>query len=321
MGVKHMNRYMRDNCSTKSIKQISLSELSGKKIAVDISIYLYKYMGENTLIENIYLMISICRYYNIIPLFIFDGKPPTEKKELLMKRRENKLEAEREYNRLKANMDSLEDESEKAELVSNMDVLKKQFIYIQREHINKVKSLIIAYGCSYYDAIGEADELCALLVIKKIVWACLSEDMDLFVYGCHRVLRNFSLLNHTAILYNTNEILSELNMSQKEFSEICVLSGTDYNIDDQEDHTIFSTIKLFRKYQKVKPGTDFCSWITKSHPNYIKDCESLEHVFKMFDITRIYEKKEIEKMKIINGSVLRDDLRSILEEDGFFLPI
>ena len=40
-------------------------------------------MGENALLENFYLMISIFREYNIIPLFVFDGKPPKEKNDLL----------------------------------------------------------------------------------------------------------------------------------------------------------------------------------------------------------------------------------------------
>ena len=62
-----------------------MSNLSGKKIAVDISIYLYKYESENALLENMFMMLSIFRHYNIIPVFIFDGKPPAEKMELLQK--------------------------------------------------------------------------------------------------------------------------------------------------------------------------------------------------------------------------------------------
>ena len=100
MGIRHLNKFLRRNC-VNSIKCISLSELSGKKIAVDISIYLYKYTGDDNLIENIYLMISIFKHYNIIPIFIFDGKPPTEKKTLLAKRTLDKAEAEKEYNLLK----------------------------------------------------------------------------------------------------------------------------------------------------------------------------------------------------------------------------
>ena len=49
----------------------------------------------------IYLMLTVFRYYNIIPIFVFDGKPPPEKKDLLQKRKEDKQDAEEEYNKLK----------------------------------------------------------------------------------------------------------------------------------------------------------------------------------------------------------------------------
>ena len=71
MGIRYLNRFLKDNASP-SIKLCKLADLSGKKIAVDISIYMYRYASENNLIENIYLMLSIFRHYNIIPIFIFD---------------------------------------------------------------------------------------------------------------------------------------------------------------------------------------------------------------------------------------------------------
>jgi 5'-3' exonuclease len=110
-----------------------------------------------------------------------------------------------------------------------MDILKKKFIYISKNDIEDVKNLIRYYGATYYDAPGEADELCALLVIKNKVWACLSEDMDMFVYGCPYIIRYLSLLNHTVVLYDMKNILENLSMSQSELREICILSGTDYN--------------------------------------------------------------------------------------------
>ena len=73
---------MKDNASS-SIKLCRLNELSGKKIAIDISIYMYRFAADDTLIENMYLMLSVFKNYNIIPIFIFDGKPPVEKRELL----------------------------------------------------------------------------------------------------------------------------------------------------------------------------------------------------------------------------------------------
>jgi 5'-3' exonuclease len=96
MGIKHLNRFLRDEAQS-SINFILLEELSGKKLAVDISIYMYKYASEGCLLENMYLMLSTFRYYNIELVFIFDGKPPPEKKELLQKRKEDKQDAENEY--------------------------------------------------------------------------------------------------------------------------------------------------------------------------------------------------------------------------------
>ena len=70
MGIKHLNRFLQNSCD-KSINKIHISSLSGKKIVIDTSIYLYRFMGDGCLLENFYLMISIFRQYNIIPLFIF----------------------------------------------------------------------------------------------------------------------------------------------------------------------------------------------------------------------------------------------------------
>jgi 5'-3' exonuclease len=76
MGIKDLNRYFRSVSSNTSIQATHLSQLSGKRIAIDTSIYLYKFSGEGTLMESFYSMITIFRYYNITPLFVFDGKPP-----------------------------------------------------------------------------------------------------------------------------------------------------------------------------------------------------------------------------------------------------
>jgi flap endonuclease-1 len=287
MGIKHLNKFLRTQCG-ESIKSITIAELSGKKIAVDISIYTYKYESNEALIENMYLMLATFRQYNIIPIFVFDGKPPAEKKALLQKRKEDKKEAEKEYNILKQKLENNNvPDDDKQEIISNMDLFKKQFIYITREKINTVKSLIRSYGATYYDAPGEADELCALLVLKNKVWACLSEDMDMFVYGCTRVIRYLSLSNRTAVLYDMKGILVNLGITQKELREICVLSGTDYNIQNcdkiKNKPNLYDTIKLFNKYKKEKEkekgkennDLQFYEWL-KINSDYITDYELLK---------------------------------------------
>lgn len=322
MGIRNLNKFLRTNCS-ESIKCIGMKELSGKKIAIDISIYLYKFSADNTLIENIYLMLSIFRHYNITPVFVFDGKPPDEKRELLEKRKNDKIIAKNEYTDLKRQLetDANLDGDEKQEISLTMDLLKKKFIYIQKEQIQKVKQLITAFGASYFDAPGEADELCALLVMKKKVWACMSEDMDLFVYGCPRVLRYFSLLKHNVVIYNTKGMLQELGITEKEFRQICVLSGTDYNIHNNKHTDLHNILRIFKKYHKTSSkDSDFYQWLLQN-TEYISDYCLIEKIYSLFDLQ---EKSEFcasfDKIKILNGPYIKSDIKKILLDDGFLFP-
>ena len=327
MGIKHLNRFLREEAQD-CIKFISLAELSGKKIAVDISIYMYKYASEGTLLENMYLMLSTMIHYNIVPVFIFDGKPPPEKKELLQKRKEDKQEAEKEYNQLKKQLENKTiDDVEKQEVVNNMDILKKKFIHIGKNEIDSVKRLIRAYGATYYDAPGEADELCALLVIKNKVWACLSEDMDMFVYGCNRVLRYLSLLNKTVVLYDTKDMLNSLGITQKELREICVISGTDYNYNEnktddnsKKGSSLYKTLAYFKKYHKENSEMGFYKWL-RENTDYIQDYENLLNIYNLFELNQEHTHlTTLQNIKIINGPIIKEDIRNIIKIEGFIFP-
>jgi len=313
MGIRYLNRYLQSNCN-EGIKQINLHELSGKKVAIDTSIYLYRYMGENALLENFYLMISIFREYNIAPLFVFDGKPPQQKEDLLKLRKEEKKEAEQKYKQLQETI-KYSDENEKKEILENLDTLKKMFIKIHHRDIDNVKSLIRSYGVSYIDAPGEADKLCAKLVNKNKVYACLSEDMDLFVYGCNRVLRYLSLLKKSAVLYDYKQILSELNLSSDEFKCICIVSGTDYNIDT--NNNLIKTLKIFKKYKKdTETKLSFYEWL-EENTDYISDICELYQIHLLFSLTDMDEYKKYEKTKINNGPINIDCLRNIMSKEDF----
>ena len=78
MGIKYLNRIFNSNCNDTSIYKIHLQHFAGKRIAVDASIFLYRFLGEEKLIEQMYLMVSIFRNYDITPIFVFDGVAPPE---------------------------------------------------------------------------------------------------------------------------------------------------------------------------------------------------------------------------------------------------
>ena len=321
MGIKNLNKFIREKCP-HSINCISISELRGKIIAVDISIYIYKYQSEGTLLDNIYLMMTIFRNYGVIPIIVFDGKPPAEKKELLIKRKQDKASAKEEFNKLKEQLkmrDNTMSEQDKQEIISSMDILKKQFVSIRKEHVDNVKRLIELCGIMCVDAPGEADQMCASLVLDNTAWACMSDDMDMFVYGATRVVRYFSIMNHTVVLYTMNGILKELNMTQKEFREICVLSGTDYNIatnSEMKQKTLNEIYTIYTSYKKENIRENFYEWIKKQYSDYIIDDTILFQVYKMF----CSESYDTHNIVVTRYPVEKEKIQELLETEGFFFP-
>jgi len=302
---------------------IQLSELKDKVIVIDISIYLYRYVAENALVENVYLLLSIFRHYNIIPVFIFDGVPPDEKLELLKKRKADKVKSEAEYNDLKKKLSQSNSLSfdEKQEITSSMDALKKKFVYLTKNHIQVTKQLINSYGATYIDAPGEADGLCASFVLSGKAWACMSDDMDMFVYGCTKILRYTSLLNHTAVLYDVHGILDTLDMTHDEFKDVCVLSGTDYNTNGKT--SLYSSMTLFNKYKSFDEydainSSGFYRWL-RDETDYIDsdDMELLLHTRSMFTININLITINTD---IIDDKMKRNEIVSILKNDGFLFP-
>jgi flap endonuclease-1 len=370
MGIRALNKFLQAKCKS-SIKSIPLSELSGKKIAVDISIYLYKYISENALLENLYLMISIFRENNITPIFIFDGKPPSEKNDTIASRKKNKTDAREEYYRLKLLIESMkaetdtendadtdmdtdidtdtdtntdiklkkerrekEKECEINDLSQTMEQLKKKFISIKYDDIQNVKTLLQAYGMTYFEAPGEADILCAKLVTNNIVYACLSEDTDMFVYGCGRVLRYLSLSLSNVVIYDLNHILKTLNISMDVFKKICILYGCDYTHDTLEENSIlceqpqenlhnmniFHAFQLFKKYRDLAVGInldDFYDWIISEKIHTSSYIDKVSKNIKLFEIDETKNLELYDHIKIMNGPVNKKLLIDVMKKENF----
>jgi hypothetical protein len=209
--------------------------------------------------------------------------------------------------------------------------------------LENVKKLMDLCGVSYGVAEGEADKLCAKLVLTKTVYACLSEDMDLFVYGCPRVLRSISLLKSSFVLYDFKKILECLQLTMENFRKICVISGTDYNYTTTKSKNInlYKTITYYEKFIESKKSKeieqDFYEWL-RENTNYIDDYDGLKEIHSMFNLcicetsvcetsvcetsvcqTSVCETSvcETKQQGIMNKSVFREPLRKFLEDYNF----
>ena len=150
--------------------------------------------------------------------------------------------------------------------------------------------------------------------------------MDMFVYGCPRVLRYLSLLNHTVVLYDQQGILDEINITQKQLRQICILSGTDYNItlkndNDKKTTNLYNTLKHFDIYKKENSTEDFYLWLI-NNTQYITNNDLLNKIYCMFDLINNQKSIEIfEDIKIMNGPIDKIKIKEILKKDGFLFPL
>lgn len=305
MGIRYLNTYMKNKCKN-GIKTTQLKQLSGCSLAVDISIYMYRYEMEGKLIENTITLINTLLSYDINPIFVFDGKPPEEKIQTLNIRKERRKDASEQCKEL---LEKIQTGDADCADICNYERFKQDATRITREKVNTVKKIISGFNLTQYNANGEADELCAFLVLNGYCWGCMSDDMDMFVYGCNNIIRDVDIYTKTAMVYNLPIILYELNIAYHNFKQVCILAGTDYNNDTSTTDerksmlNIYVVFKLYNRFaKKVKyDNMLFYDWL-KYYIKYDVDYDDLHKICDMFVLKDAVMPGELVQQTVKNKS-------------------
>ena len=72
-------------------------------------------------------------------------------------------------------------------------------------------------------------------------------------------------------------------MSQKDFRQVCVLSGTDYHMNKNHSIGLYDSLRLFQKY-KQSANRDFYYWLQKQKYLSIQ-VTTLYEIYDMFDLS------------------------------------
>ena len=303
MGIKHLNRYLKKYCSSKSIANISIEKLQGKTIVIDTSIYIYKFLEENALLENFFVLITNFREYGITPLFILDGKADASKMDLLWKRVLKKRDALKEYNELKEKLESVRAD-EKQQFLGKMETLRKMSTRIQDHDLAELKQLFDAMGVFYHTAEKEADIVCAYFVKKGLAWACMSDDMDMFVYGCDYVLREWNIHESTGMLYDRNQIMKEMRVEPEHFSHLLLLMGSDYN--QHVEVNVYTAFKWYDGYMNHhRVGLGFYRWLQDTQNISLENAAKLKTICNMYVVPGNIEYKDPIETLTPNWNVLK----------------
>ena len=316
MGVKNLNKFLQTRCDDTT-RCISLSNFKDKTIVVDINVYLYRFKEENELLGKVYLMCSVFSKHNITPIFVFDGNSPHIKSAEKKRRSAAKKTAESKYIELNARAQLETNIILREHMDEELQILKKQFVRITKEDSESVKNMIRACGMTYIVADGESDDVCGYLCVTGQADACLSEDTDMFVYGCPCILKHISLTNETAWYYNYTDILSSLKLSDKLFKQLCILSGTDYNLYRKcSASTIFTYYKNMFYFEKSNID-DLFQYICDSE----SDLKKCEEIYTIYDVTASEHADKYAQYNEIPKQVTlcnKEQIRSLLTPENFY---
>ena len=275
MGIKNLLKFLSEQPDI--VKEKSYKEYYGKKIAIDISILMYQVViairnsGSDLTNNKGEITSHILGLFNktisflekgIIPVFVFDGKPPQLKHKILETRK---------YIRQKA-LDKL------SEAHTDIDKIKylKRSVWISREQITQCRELLTLMGIPYINAPQEADSQLAYLCKKNMVYAVLTEDMDILSFGSPRIIRNLTSSKKIPIEIELSKILETLNITYDEFIELCILFGCDYcpNLTDVKTNDIFT---YYMKNKSIEKTLDDLKEAGYNIPDNIEYIEAKEY--------------------------------------------
>lgn len=335
MGIYLLNTFLKTECSNVFDKK-QFIQLKNKRVAIDTSIYMYLFSHDNKLIENFYDLCTIFLIHNIKPLFIFDGKPGDDKKDELLIRKEKRKKAEKEYTELINYLESIDDVKERNVYENKLNYLKNKCIRIINKDITMIKELITSFGMEYIDAPGESDSLCSYLCIHNVVDACISEDTDMFVYGCPKIFRGLDLKKNTVDVFSIKDIINNLGIDFYTFQMICLLCDNDYY---KTGNNMFSIYKKYKKYientkindntknTKINNNTKISNKNIENNVflQFIKENQKKENIddylniydkYNIFNYHELYSKYKNMEIKTTNYDI--DKIQTIIKQSNIY---
>ena len=140
-------------------------------------------------------------------------------------------------------------------IINKINTLKNQTISIDKEDFNTLKKLLKVMKIPCFSATSEAEATCSYLNIKHKVSAVLTEDTDVLAYGAPKFLSGINTHNETFVEVKIKNLLEGLNMTQKEFTDMCIMCGTDYNknipkVGPMKSYALISEHKSIEEIEK-----------------------------------------------------------------------
>lgn len=252
---------------------IHIKELEGCFVAVDTYSWLHKgalscstdlCKGQPTSKHIDYCMhrVNMLRHHGVKPILVFDGGPLPMKTDQEIKRARSRRE----------NLSRAMEHESNGNLTAAYECYQKA-VDISPSIAYDLIQVLKHENVSYIVAPYEADAQMTFLAVNKHVEAVITEDSDLIVFGCPRIIYKMDKFGQGVEFKNAllqhNKELNLAGFTQMMLLEMCILSGCDY-LQSLPGMGLKKAHALMKKF--------------KNHENVIKHLK-----YNSVDVTPLYE--------------------------------
>ena len=250
-------------------KKISLSDLSGKSVAIDAYNAIYQFLSIIRGFDGRPLMDKAGRvtsnlsglFYRTVnlveagvkPVYVFDGKPPVLKEVEIKRRKRVKEEALVKYDEaLTAGR------FEEAKMYAQATATMKDYM------VEDSKRLLSLMGIPWVQAPSEGEAQASYMALKGDVWAASSQDYDSLLFGAPRLVRNITITGRRKLprknvyievepeIVELELVLRELEIDRGQLISLGILIGTDFNPDGVAGIGPKTALSIVKKYKDIK---------------------------------------------------------------------
>lgn len=247
MGIKsNFNKFLQKKCSSDVFVDTHISDFRFKKIAIDTTLYLFRYkagMGDRWL-SGFMSLIALFRRNHVHCVFIFDGQSPDEKKDEQKRRKDDRTKKDDLVSSYESDLMNYYSTGVVSEQLTNFltkqnidikdaeDMIQKkrdQVVCINQTDFDLLKKLFCIMDIPHFSAPSEAEKFCSKLCIDGLVDAVLSNDTDCLVYAAPIVLSKLNVSTGVCCRIYNQTLLESLSVTNAQFLDLCIMCGTDYN--------------------------------------------------------------------------------------------
>lgn len=211
MGIKRLNHLLGGVFNNPQQRYYNAYEYAAHlppshrpiRLAVDVHLYIHKCVHSYK--DPLWYLLE--QYRRLVlagftPIYVFDGIPPKEKDRVIRERKEY--------------------------IVAHPDNARNTHKLGSHVFLS-IRTAFRGLGIPFVFApFVEADTICAAMYLHNLVDACLTDDMDIVVFGCDTIIRTVGGIWHAV---HIDDVLESLGLQDNRplFITLCVLLGTDYN--------------------------------------------------------------------------------------------